>query len=193
MVLQECQLEWTRNKLKRGCKVELRVMLTISRSIIRTTMFLKLTILTKDGLLPVTVLWLYENIFNLSSMSWLLSILICSKWMTCTQADIWLQYCWSEIKHENNQSIIQKKYQFPFSCRTLYEKPEFIEHLWNDNHGWGNDWCQIYRCVSQRNCCNMWMFTKKYTDFIVFVMWVKEVKFLPLLMVSSSFIDTCRL
>ena len=114
MVLQECQLEWTRNKLKRDCKVELRMMLTISRSIIRTTMFLKLTILTKDGLLPVTILWLYENIFNLSSMSWLLSILICSKWMTCTQADIWLKYCWSEIKHENNQSIIQKKVSISF-------------------------------------------------------------------------------
>lgn len=88
MVLQECRLEWTRNKLKRDCKVELRVMLTISRSMICTTRSLKLTILTKDGLLPVTALWLYENIFNLFSMSWLLSIFICSKWMTCTQADM---------------------------------------------------------------------------------------------------------
>ena len=161
MVLQECQLEWTRNKLKRGCKVELRVMLTISRSIIRTTMFLKLTILTKDGLLPVTALWLYENILNLFSMSCLLSILICSKWMTCTQARYMTEILLIRKKPTKTiNQLYKKKYQFPFSCRTLYEKPESIEHLRNDYHGWGNDRCQIYRCVSQMNCCNMLMLKK---------------------------------
>ena len=179
MVLQECQLEWTRNKLKRDCKVELTVMLTISRSIIRTTMFLKLTILTKDGLLPVTILWLYENIFNLSSMSWLLSILICSKWMTCTQAYIWLKYCWYEIKHENNQSIIQKKVSISF----------FLQNsVWETWIYWTlTEWLPWMRKRSMSNLQvrqsnellqHVDVF-KKYTDFNVFVMWVKKVKFLP--------------
>ena len=39
--------------------------------------------------------------------------------MTCTQADIWLKCCWSEIKHENNQLIIQKKVSISFFLAEL--------------------------------------------------------------------------